>query len=143
VFVVLVVAFFAMGFGIDPGDSIEWVLDQNEPDPFCNTEGAGDTDIRFALTKTSYVVLDIWDVGMTGVVRGLAPAGWYAAGWHSINWTGRGDDGAILPEGTYPYVLVVTDSSDQVVFTDTLFAHIACAIAVRGTRWSAIKALYR
>jgi hypothetical protein len=120
----------------------EWLLLQNDPNPFCNAPGA--TAIRFAAPVSADVRLEVLSPDSSQVVRVLVN-GTLMAGFHEVIWDGR-DDGAVpLPDGLYPYRLVALDSgSGGLLFSDMRVATIACgASPTIPERWGRLKARYR
>jgi hypothetical protein len=121
----------------------EWSLSQNAPEPFCNDEGGGGTAIQFTVLVQAHVSIEVWDAGMTSVVRSLVD-GFLEAGVHMVVWDGRDSLGVRVPNGEYPYRMTATDAGETgVLFDDAKVAHVQCDTPVSGETWSAIKALYR
>ncbi len=90
-----------------PGDVAPMALrlDQNMPNPF-NPK----TSIRFALTRSGHVKLDVFDVEGR-LVRVLAD-GIREAGDHDLTWDGKDDAGRSLSSGVYFYRLGSKDLSE-------------------------------
>lgn len=118
-------------------------LEQNVPDPFCNTHGGDGTNIQFALASDARVTMQVWDAGMVAVVRTLIDGQNLPAGAHMVRWDGLDTLGAVLPAGPYPYRLTAADRDGSILFEDTKVAHVDCTTLLRPTPWSRIKALYR
>jgi hypothetical protein len=113
-------------------------LEQNDPNPFC-----GETRITFALHQAVYVTLSIWNPDSTAVVRTLND-GMHPAGYHSSIWDQRDDQGALLVNGSYPYVLIAAESpGGPPIFEASLRATIDCLTPVEPRSWGKIKAIYR
>jgi hypothetical protein len=119
----------------------EWVLQQNDPNPFCNDPG--EAQIRFAVDVESRILLRVWGTDFSEVLRVLID-GRLPAGLHTVIWNGEDDDGHVLPEGQYPYRLEATDSdTGEILFEDTLIAAIECATPTAVHAWGRIRSLYR
>ena len=80
----------------DPLIPDEFIVHQNFPNPF-NPE----TEIRFALTKDSHVVLNIYNT--LGQQIGTLIHMQYVAGFHSVRWDGRDRNGIPVSSGVYLY----------------------------------------
>lgn len=121
----------------------DWALAQNTPEPFCIDEGGGGTTIQFTVSAAVHVTIEVWDEGMTSVVRTLID-GMRPAGLYMLVWDGRNSSGVLVPTGTYPYTMTATDEGGtEVLFQDTKVAHVRCDTPVSDEAWSIIKALYR
>jgi hypothetical protein len=88
--------------GVPPATSLRG----NLPNPF-----AGRTDLRFALSRSGPVRLNIYDAGGRCVRR--LTAGPLPAGEHKLTWDGRGDAGEPLGSGVYFYELQAGGIRDQ------------------------------
>jgi len=80
----------------DPLVPDEFIVHQNFPNPF-NPE----TEIRFALTKDSHVVIDIYNTLGQQIATLIDTQ--YAAGFHSVRWDGRDRNGRPVSSGVYLY----------------------------------------
>ncbi len=80
----------------DPIIPDEFIVHQNFPNPF-NPE----TEIRFALTKASHVVINIYNT-LGQQIETLVDTQ-YAAGFHSVRWDGRDRNGRPVSSGVYLY----------------------------------------
>ncbi len=80
----------------DPIIPDEFIVHQNFPNPF-NPE----TEIRFALTKDSHVVINIYNT--LGQQIGTLIDTQYAAGFHSVRWDGKDRNGRPVASGVYLY----------------------------------------
>ncbi len=80
----------------DPLIPDEFIVHQNFPNPF-NPE----TEIRFALTKDSHVVISIYNT--LGQQIGTLIDTQYAAGFHSVRWDGKDRNGSPVSSGVYLY----------------------------------------
>ena len=80
----------------DPIIPDEFIVHQNFPNPF-NPE----TEIRFALTKDSHVVISIYN--MLGQQIGTLLDTQYVAGFHSVRWDGKDRNGIPVSSGVYLY----------------------------------------
>ncbi len=84
---------------VETEDSIipdEFIVHQNFPNPF-NPE----TEIRFALTKASHVVINIYNT--LGQQIETVVDTQYAAGFHSVRWDGKNRNGSPVSSGVYLY----------------------------------------
>jgi hypothetical protein len=135
----LLVLFLSTFAGRAPGQpSSEYSLVQNDPNPFCES-----TTIGFSLPVAAQVLLAVWDPDSTHVVRTLLQ-GYVAPGTHQVLWDGRDDQGAILENGSFPYVLTVTEvPGEPAAFVASLRAIIDCPSPVRVRTWGVARALYR
>ena len=80
----------------DPIIPDEFIVHQNFPNPF-NPE----TEIRFALTKDSHVVINIYNTlgqQIDTLIEAL-----YATGFHSVRWDGKDRNGSPVSSGVYLY----------------------------------------
>ncbi len=80
----------------DPIIPDEFIVHQNFPNPF-NPE----TEIRFALTRDSHVVINIYNT--LGQQIGTLIDTQYAAGFHSVRWDGKDRNGRPVASGVYLY----------------------------------------
>jgi len=80
----------------DPIIPDEFIVHQNFPNPF-NPE----TEIRFALTKDSHVLINIYNT--LGQQIGTLIDTQYAAGFHSMRWDGKDRNGRPVSSGVYLY----------------------------------------
>ena len=80
----------------DPIIPDEFIVHQNFPNPF-NPE----TEIRFALTRDTHVVISIYN--MLGQQIGTLIDTQYAAGFHSVRWDGKDGNGSPVSSGVYLY----------------------------------------
>ena len=80
----------------DPIIPDEFIVHQNFPNPF-NPE----TEIRFALTRDTHVVISIYN--MLGQQIGTLIDTQYAAGFHSVRWDGKDRNGSPVSSGVYLY----------------------------------------
>ena len=80
----------------DPIIPDEFIVQQNFPNPF-NPE----TEIRFALTRDSHVVVNIYNT--LGQQIGTLIDTHYAAGFHSVRWDGKDRNGSPVSSGVYLY----------------------------------------
>ena len=80
----------------DPLIPDEFIVHQNFPNPF-NPE----TEIRFALTKDSHVVINVYNT--LGQQIGTLIDTQYAAGFHSVRWDGKDGNGRPVSSGVYLY----------------------------------------
>ncbi len=78
----------------DPIIPDEFIVHQNFPNPF-NPE----TEIRFALTRDSHVVINIYNT--LGQQIGTLIDTQYAAGFHSMRWDGKDRNGRPVSSGVY------------------------------------------
>jgi fibronectin type 3 domain-containing protein len=97
-----------------------FVLKQNYPNPFSRSGGVTglmQTQIEYYLQEQHTVTLTIHNA-IGQVVRqlynGLKPGG-----THRATWDGRGDNGALLPSGTYLCILEVRDEVNDAGFAMT------------------------
>jgi len=80
----------------DPALPDKFILFQNFPNPF-NPE----TEIRFALTKESHVVIQIYN--MFGQQIHTLTDRQYPPGLHSVHWNSKDQSGSSVPSGVYLY----------------------------------------
>ncbi|MBN2565283.1 MAG: hypothetical protein JXB46_06195 [Candidatus Eisenbacteria bacterium] len=121
----------------------QFVLHQNDPNPFCPTDSPGGTIITFEIAHVAYARMEVLTPDTLSVVRVLL-YGYQAPGLHAVVWDGRDETGDPVEEGAYPYVLTARDStSGPVIFQDTLLATAACASPVEQTSWGRIKMWHR
>jgi len=80
----------------DPIIPDEFIVHQNFPNPF-NPE----TEIRFALTKDSHVVINVYNT--LGQQIGTLTDSQYSAGFHSVPWDGRDRNCIPVSSGVYLY----------------------------------------
>ena len=80
----------------DPLLPDEFIVHQNFPNPF-NPE----TEIRFALTRDSHVVINIYNT--LGQQIGILIDTEYTAGFHSVRWDGTDRNGSPVSSGVYLY----------------------------------------
>lgn len=113
-----------------------WSLEQNDPNPFCPFKTV--TTFQFSVAETSPVLFQIWNPSGTEVVRTLVE-GVLSAGVYSFVWDGRDDQGAVVPNGEYPYRMT---AGEPPVFEDAKIAIVLCATAVDASTWGFIKAKY-
>ncbi|MBN1459120.1 MAG: hypothetical protein JXA57_06260 [Armatimonadetes bacterium] len=138
----VLVAFLLVG-GNALAQTGAWSLEQNAPEPFCNSEGGG-TTIEFTVETLARITLDVWDADMTIIVRRLIEGELKDPGVHAVTWDGRDQEGLVVPDGAYPYKLVATsESGTSKLFQDIKTAHVQCETPVAVTAWGVIKALYR
>lgn len=114
-----------------------WSLEQNDPDPFCSYKTV--TTFQFSVAETSPVLFQVWNPSDTEVVRTLVE-GVLSAGAYSIVWDGRDDQGAVVPDGEYPYRMT---AGDPPLFEDAKIATVLCPTEVDGSTWGVVKAKYR
>ena len=138
----VLVAFLAVG-GSALAQTPAWSLEQNTPEPFCNSEGGG-TSIEFTVETLARITLDVWDTDMAVIVRRLIDGELKDPGVYMVAWDGRDQDGLSVPGGAYPYKLVATSENGQTkLFQDIKTAHVQCETPVAVRTWGVIKALYR
>ena len=124
------------------GPPTEWVLQQNDPDPYCPETDAA-TRFDFAAPQSAHVVLAVWSPDSTAVVRTLTD-GVLQLGLFTVAWDGRDESAAIVPDGRYPYTLVATDVSTQVLlFSGSRAITVRCVTEVETPAWGAVKQLFR
>jgi hypothetical protein len=80
----------------DPIKPDEFIVHQNFPNPF-NPE----TEIRFALTRDSRVVINVYNT--LGQQIDTLIDTQYAAGFHSVRWDGKDRNGSPVSSGVYLY----------------------------------------
>ena len=123
----------------------QFVLHQNEPNPFCNTVERSDTSttILYEVPQLAHVVIQAWSPDTLSVVRTIVD--WdYGPGLYGVLWDGRDYSGMLLPDGYYPYVMVATEPEQRLVlFADTLIAQIDCETSMEGDSWGRVKVRYR
>ena len=95
-----------------------WALYQDSPDPFIPPQA---TPVDRDVPTPARIVLEVFDPGMTGVVRHLVD-GMLAAGVHRVTWDGTNDGANPLGPGHYPYRMLALGNAD-----DTLFSAIRVA----------------
>ncbi len=88
----------------DPIIPDEFIVHQNFPNPF-NPE----TEIRFALTKDSHVVINVYNT--LGQQLDTLIDEQYAAGFHSVRWDGKDKNGNPVSSGVYLYQIKAGDFS--------------------------------
>jgi len=121
----------------------QFVLYQNEPDPFCLDDSPSGTAIRFELPQAAHIQLEIWSPDTTSVVRTLIEE-YLPAGIHELIWDGRDTLGEIVGDAAYPYTMTASDSpGGDVLFEETLVATVNCDAPVDESTWGCIKAWYR
>ena len=121
----------------------EFVLYQNEPDPFCPSDSLAGTAIRLQLPRAAYIQLEVWSPDTTSVVRTLIEAS-LPAGFHELIWDGRDVLGEFVDNGVYPYTMTASDSpGGEVLSEQTLLATVECDSPVASTTWGWLKAWYR
>jgi len=101
-----------------------FVLQQNYPNPFSRSGGATgltQTKIDYYLQEPQTVTLTVHNT-IGQVVRQLE-TGLQAAGNHTALWDGRGDNGKLLPSGTYLCVLEVRAEVNDGGFEMTAALH--------------------
>jgi hypothetical protein len=129
-----------------PEAMAEWQVGQNSPDPFCNDPGEPGFELTwFSIwgEPTAEVQFEIWDPDTTGCLIRY-DLGEVGPGAYYLLWHGTDAMDTVLPEGGYPYRLMVAEAgSDSTVAGAWRVAHISCDTAVRQGSWSIIKALYR
>jgi hypothetical protein len=117
----------------------QFVVHQNDPDPFCPTNCPGGTTILFEMAHAAYVTLEVLTPDTLGVERTLVQ-GSRAAGLYAVTWDCRDEGGDVVAEAIYPYVFTVSDTAGgTVLFQDMLFATASCATPVEETSWGRIK----
>jgi len=138
----VLVAFLLVG-GSAVAETRAWSLEQNAPEPFCNSEGGG-TSIEFTVDTLARITLHVWDADMTIIVRRLIDGELKDPGVHAVTWDGRDQGGLAVPDGAYPYKLVaMSEDGQNKLFQDIKTAHVQCETPVGLTTWGVIKALYR
>ncbi len=80
----------------DPLIPDEFIVHQNFPNPF-NPE----TEIRFALTKDSHVVINVYNT--LGQQIATLTDSQYSTGFHSVHWDGKDGNGIRVSSGVYLY----------------------------------------
>lgn len=88
----------------------EFVLHQNDPNPFCPLDDSGGTTISYEMSRAAYVVLEVLSPDSLEVERVLVQ-GYRPAGYHAVMWDGRDDAGIPVEDGLYPNVFTVTDTA--------------------------------
>lgn len=88
-----------------PGKAVQFELKQNYPNPFgvSSVAGSSSTTIQFSIPKSSDVSVKIYDM-LGREVKMLVNAA-LAPGIYSELWTGRDNNGQLLPTGVYIYKL--------------------------------------
>jgi len=97
-----------------------FVLQQNYPNPFSRSGGVAtltQTKIEYYLQEPQTVALTVHNT-IGQVVRQLS-SGLQPAGNHTATWDGRGDNGKLLPSGTYLCVLEVRAEVNNAGFAMT------------------------
>jgi len=96
-----------------------FVLKQNYPNPFSRSgdTGLAQTRIEYYLQEQHTVTLTVHNA-IGQVVRQLYN-GLQPAGTHRATWDGRGDNGKLLPSGTYLCILEVRDEISDAGFAMT------------------------
>lgn len=121
----------------------QFVLYQNEPDPFCPSDSLAGTAIRLELPQAAYLQLEVWSPDTTLVVRTLIEES-LPAGFHELIWDGRDLLGEFVDNGVYPYTMTASDSpGGEVLSEQTLLATVQCDTPVANTTWGWLKAWYR
>jgi flagellar hook assembly protein FlgD len=64
------------------------------------------------------------------------------AGVHAVVWDGRDEQGLRVPNGQYPYRLVV-QIGGATVFDASLVLQVLCDVAADERTWGALKSRYR
>ena len=82
-------------------------LQQNYPNPFSKSRN-GSTSIAYNLPRNANILLEIFD--MRGARVKTLVRGTQTPGMHFMTWDGRSDTGAIVPNGTYQYILTADGS---------------------------------
>lgn len=96
---------FLAGTGMDPITPAQPItLYQNFPNPFNPV-----TDIRYYLTRSAPVTLDIFDTAGRRISRLVQ--GERGAGPHLVRWNGCDDDGTPVASGVYLSVLSTREQS--------------------------------
>jgi flagellar hook assembly protein FlgD len=86
---------------IGTGQTSGWSLSQDDPDPLCAM-----TRILYTTAQAGHVQLSVWNAEQTAILKHLVDMN-LPAGIFAYTWDGRDDQGAKLPNGQYPYRLVV------------------------------------
>ncbi len=121
----------------------EFVLHQNEPDPFCLEVFPNGTAIRFELPQNAHVRLEVSSPDTTSVVRTLID-GNLITGYHEVIWDGRDTLGEVVEDGAYPYTMTAAEApGGPVLYEETLVATVSCGSPVDEITWGCIKAVYR
>ena len=96
---------FLAGTGVEPLDPApSATLYQNYPNPF-----NPDTGIRYYLTRSGPVTLDIYDIAGVRIARLVR--GEQGEGHHLVHWNGRTGDGIPAASGAYLSVLTTREGS--------------------------------
>jgi hypothetical protein len=90
----------------DPIIPDEFIVHQNFPNPF-NPE----TEIRFALTRDSHVVINVYNT--RGQQLATLIDSQYAAGFHSVRWDGKDRNGSPVSSGVYLYQIQAGEFSQM------------------------------
>ena len=96
----------ALGVNDLNNKNIEFLLNQNSPNPF-----NPNTNIQFSISRESKVVLTIYDLSGNEVISLINSK--LPAGQHSTDWNGANSQGRPLPSGTYIYSLIVNDKTQS------------------------------
>ena len=117
----------------------EFVVHQNNPNPFCPHDSPGGTTILFEMPQAAYITLEVLTPDTLGVERSLI-AEYLPAGLHAVTWDGRDNEGDIVGDGVYPYLFVAADSPGGApLFQDMLFATASCPTPTDGLSWGILK----
>lgn len=120
----------------------DFVLYQNDPNPFCNVSGGDVTEFSFYCPEEAFVLFRVLASDTTSVLVELVSE-ILAPGYHSLLWNGQDGEGEPLPYGDYPYVMAAfVDRPPVFDFADTLIATIACIVPVDDISWGSVKSLY-
>lgn len=125
-----------------PIPPVTWELRQNEPNPFC-PEDDGSARITMILERAAHVELSVWQSDSTAVLRTLVTTDVPGAGMLSVWWDGRDANGALVPNGRYPYTFRATDGAATLLFEASRAATVRCTTGVESSRWERIKRFYR
>lgn len=118
----------------------DWLLYQNDPNPFCNDPG--NTAIQMAVSVDANCLLIVTNDDGTQILRTIIN-GALQAGQHSVVWDGRDDAGALLSAGDYPIVFTATDpDSGELLYEATVIAVIACEMNTDLETWGKIKSCF-
>jgi len=117
----------------------QFVVHQNNPDPFCPYDSPGGTTILFEMPQAAHITLEVLTPDTLGVERTLIAA-YLPAGLHAVTWDGRDNDGDVVGEGVYPYQFTAAESPGGApLFQDMLFATASCPTPTDGLSWGALK----
>jgi hypothetical protein len=120
----------------------EWALLQTDPEPYCR-ERDGVTRFEFRTPETSEFGLDLWSADSTQVVRALYH-GTMAAGVFTVHWNGLDEEGAALPNGSYPYVMQAYAPGGQtLLYAASRRLTIDCPTAAAAAPWGLVKRRFR